>query len=69
MNILKTVKEGIKRVLKVNVREDTSDPEVDDRVAKSIKIGVRAALTIGAVWLFPEQSGAILEAIINFLGL
>lgn len=69
MKIFKTVKEGVKRALKINVSEQTPDPEVKDELAKAIKNAVRAGLFVLLVWLFPEQAQSIYDIAIKFLGL
>lgn len=53
IKIGKTIFNGIKRALKVNVAEVTTDDDINDALAKAVKIITRAAILIVLYKLFP----------------
>lgn len=54
IKIGKTILEGVKRALKINVSEATPDEEVDDAIAKAIKIATRTAVFLILYKMFPD---------------
>ena len=59
INIGKTLLNGVKRAFRVNVTERTPDDEVDDALAKAIKIGTRLVVLVVLARIFPEQFQAL----------
>ena len=62
-NLGKTLLNGAKRAFRVNVTEQTDEDDVQDALAKAIKISVRALVLIVLAWLFPDQFQAVFEII------
>lgn len=52
----KTIVNGVKRALKINVKEETPDEDIHDGLAKAVKIIARAAAVIVVYKLFPDQA-------------
>lgn len=52
----KTLLNGVKRALKINVKEETPDEDVHDGLAKAIKIIARLIAAVVLYKLFPDEA-------------
>ena len=51
----KTVLNGLKRAIRINIQEVTDDDDIQDAVAKAIKLATRAIIVITLAKLFPDE--------------
>lgn len=61
----KTLLNGVKRALKINVSEQTPDEEINDGVAKAIKILARLIAAVVLYKLFPDVWEGIFQLVIG----
>lgn len=59
--LLKTIFDGVKRAFKIKVSDLTPDEDVNDALAKAIKVATRFVIFIISYKLFPEFYETILE--------
>lgn len=63
-NLLPTIVNGVVRAFKINTSEVTPDENVNDAIAKGIKILVRLILVIVLLKFFPEQWQQLFQLIV-----
>jgi hypothetical protein len=55
LKLLPTIINGIGRAFKINVTEQTEPEDINDALAKAIKVITRAVILVALLKLFPEQ--------------
>lgn len=54
-SLLPTIFEGVKRAFKINVSEQTAPEDINDAMAKAIKILTRTIILIALYKFFPNE--------------